>query len=171
MALPTHTIFRPHTGPPLLSLLIWAACLAAAAPVMAARGAPAKRDAQAAHTAIPVRVEATGLVRDGKPYFVKGAGGSGSLEKLAARGANSIRTWDTNGLAATLDRAGKLGLTVSAGIWLEHESSWFSYRNPAHCDKQAERVRKQVMLHRDHPALLAWGLGNEVEGDGSNADS
>jgi hypothetical protein len=24
------------------------------------------------------------------------------------------------------------------------------------------------MRHRDHPALLAWGLGNEVEGDGTN---
>lgn len=154
----------------LLRPLIWAACLASAAPVMAARGEPPKRDAQAAHAAIPVRVGATGLVRDGKPYFVKGAGGSGSLEQLAARGANSIRTWDTNGLAATLDHAGKLGLTVSAGIWLEPECSWFSYRNPVHCDKQAERVCKQVILHRDHPALLAWGLGNEVEGDGSNAD-
>jgi hypothetical protein len=114
-------------------------------------------------------VDASGILRDGKPYFVKGAGGSGSLEMLAARGANSIRTWDTNGLDATLDHAGNLGLTVSPGIWLEPECSWFSYQNPAHCDKQAERVRKQVVLHRDHPALLAWGLGNEVEGDGTNA--
>jgi endo-1,4-beta-mannosidase len=24
------------------------------------------------------------------------------------------------------------------------------------------------MLYRNHPALLAWGLGNEVEGDGTN---
>jgi hypothetical protein len=24
------------------------------------------------------------------------------------------------------------------------------------------------MLYRDHPALLAWGIGNEVEGDGTN---
>jgi hypothetical protein len=120
-------------------------------------------------TGIPVLVNAaTGMSRGGKPYFVKGAGGRGSLEQLAARGANSIRTWDTNGLAATLDQAEKLGLTVSAGIWLEPESDWFSYQTPAHCDKQAARIRKQVMLHRDHPALLAWGLGNEVEGDGSN---
>jgi hypothetical protein len=120
-------------------------------------------------TAIPVRVDSTtGMSRGGKPYFVKGAGGRGCPEQLAARGANSIRTWDTNGLADTLDQAEKLGLTVSAGIWLESESGWFSYQNPAHCEKQAARVRKQVMLHRDHPALLAWGLGNEVEGDGTN---
>ena len=118
--------------------------------------------------AFAVRVGADGMTRGGKPYFVKGAGGSGSLEQLAVRGANSYRTWTTNELGKTLDQADKLGLTVSAGIWLEHESSWFSYNNPAHCDKQAERVRKEVTLYRDHPALLAWGLGNEVEGDGTN---
>ncbi len=121
-------------------------------------------------TAIPVRVDAaSGMSRGGQPYFVKGVGGRGSTEQLAARGANSIRTWDTHGLADTLDQAERLGLTVSAGIWLEPEAGWFSYQNTNHCDKQAERVRKQVMLHRDHPALLAWGLGNEVEGDGTNA--
>ncbi|MEY3898347.1 MAG: hypothetical protein RLZZ214_3868 [Verrucomicrobiota bacterium] len=127
-------------------------------------------DNSPAPSAVPVRVDAaTGMSRGGKPYFVKGAGGRGSLEQLSARGANSIRTWNTTGLTATLDQADKLGLTVSAGIWLENECSWFSYQNPAHCDKQAERVRKEVTLYRDHPALLAWGLGNEVEGDGTNS--
>jgi hypothetical protein len=120
-------------------------------------------------TAITVRVDAvTGMSRGGKPYFVKGAGGAKSLPQLAARGANSVRTWNTAGLAEILDQAQSLGLTVSAGIWLEHECSWFSYQNPEHCKKQADRVRKEVMLYRDHPALLAWGIGNEVEGDGSN---
>lgn len=119
---------------------------------------------------VPVRVDAAkGLLRDGARYFVKGAGGRGSLEELAARGGNSFRTWDTQGLATILDRAEKLGLTVSAGLWLEPESSWFSYQNPAHRAKQVERVRREVTLHREHPALLAWGLGNEVEGDGTNA--
>ena len=126
-------------------------------------------DGPAPSTAIPVRVDAaTGMTRGGQPYFVKGAGGSGRLEELAARGANSIRTWNTAGLASILDEAEKLGLTVSAGIWLESECSWFSYQNPAHCAKQVERVRKEVILHRDHPALLAWGVGNEAEGDGTN---
>lgn len=121
-------------------------------------------------TTITVRVDAaTGMSRGGKPYFVKGAGGSDNLKQLASRGANSIRTWTTGGLAEILDEADKLGLTVSAGIWLEQECSWFSYKNPAHCDKQAERVRKEVTLFRDHPALLAWGLGNEAEGDGTNS--
>ena len=122
-----------------------------------------------ASTAVAVSVDAaTGITRGGKPYFVKGAGGTGDLKQLAARGANSIRTWNTTRLDTILDEAETLGLTVSAGIWLESESSWFSYQNPEHCAKQAERVRREVTRFRDHPALLAWGIGNEAEGDGSN---
>jgi hypothetical protein len=119
--------------------------------------------------AVPVVLTAEGgMTRGGQPYFVKGAGGGGNLRELAARGANSLRTWTTGGLQEILDEAQSLGMTVSAGIWLEHECSWFSYSNPEHCDKQAERVRGEVLQFRDHPALLAWGIGNEVEGDGSD---
>jgi hypothetical protein len=118
---------------------------------------------------LPVRIDARdGMSRGGDPYFVKGAGGSENLDPLAARGANSIRTWTTNGLAEILDQSEALNLTVSAGIWLEEECAWFSYQNPEHCAKQAKRVRKEVLLYRAHPALLAWGIGNEVEGDGTN---
>lgn len=170
MAPPPRIILRPQSVIRLTLNLFRAACIASAAPVLAACGETARPGGGSPPSVVPVEVTAGGMIRGGKPYFVKGAGGSGSLEKLAARGANSIRTWDTTGLANTLDRAGKLGLTVSAGIWLEPESSWFSYRNPAHCDKQAGRVREQVLLHRHHPALLAWGLGNEAEGDGTNAE-
>jgi len=115
-----------------------------------------------------VHITDEGLMRGGKPYFIKGGGGSGSLKELAARGGNSVRTWSTNGLDSILDEAHSLGLTVSAGIWLEDECGSFSYSNPDHCDKQAERVRGEVLQYRDHPALLAWGLGNEVEKDGTN---
>lgn len=129
---------------------------------------PAPPDSDPASSAVVVRVNSAGLSRGGKPYFVKGAGGGENLDQLAARGANSVRTWTTGGLTGLLDQADKLGLTVSAGIWLENECSWFSYSNPGHCAKQAERVRKEVLLYREHPALLAWGIGNEVEGDGTN---
>lgn len=118
---------------------------------------------------VPVTVDVIhGMQRGGEPYFVQGAGGETHLDLLATRGANSIRTWSTNTLAKTLDEAAALGLTVSAGIWLESECSWFSYANKEHCAKQTERVRQQIMQFRDHAALLAWGLGNEAEGDGTN---
>ena len=78
-----------------------------------------------------------GMKRGGTPYFVKGAGGDSQLPLLAGRGANSIRTWSTDGLGKTLDEAARAGLTVSAGIWLEPECSWFSYRNAEHCARQS----------------------------------
>lgn len=120
-----------------------------------------------ATTAIAVTVSPQGMMRGGKPYFVKGAGGDSHLKELAARGANSIRTWSTNDIGAILDDAQAHGLTVSVGIWLEYECSWFSYHKPEDIAKQTERVRNSIMQHREHPAVLAWGLGNEIEGSKS----
>lgn len=118
---------------------------------------------------VPVAVTSSGLTRGGQAYVVQGVGGDENLAKLASRGGNSIRTWTTKGLDKILDEAEALQLTVSAGIWLEPECNWFSYKNPEHCAKQAERVREEVTTYRDHTALLAWGIGNEAEGDGTNA--
>jgi len=86
---------------------LWrAACLVLATVALAGcrEAGPAKTPP--APAAVPVRVDATsGMSRGGKPYFVKGAGGTGSLEQLAARGGNSIRTWNTTKLADILNQA------------------------------------------------------------------
>ena len=123
--------------------------------------------------AVPVTIGKDGSwQRGGQPYFIRGAGGSGPLDELKRRGGNSIRTWSDQGVGGPdglLERAGKLGISVCLGIWLEPECNWFSYRNPDHCEKQKQRVSKIIAEHRAHPALLCWGLGNEVEGDGGNA--
>ena len=115
-----------------------------------------------------IRIEGDQLLRDGQPYFVKGAGGSGPLDELALRGGNSVRTWSTEGLDRILDEAARHQVTVYVGIWLEPDCSWFSYADPAHCARQTERVREDVLRYRSHSALLLWGLGNEMEGDGKN---
>jgi hypothetical protein len=116
----------------------------------------------------PVTVSPTGMTRGGQPYFIRGVGGTDLMSEAAARGANSVRMWGPDGMADTLREADGLGLTVMAGIWLEPECSWFSYSRPADCEKQALRVREILTTHRTAPALLCWGLGNEVEGDGQN---
>lgn len=118
-----------------------------------------------------VRVELVpggGLLRAGNAYFIKGAGAHEHFAELVQRGGNSVRIWSERDLPEALEVAEKLGLTVCAGIWLEPECSWFSYRNASHCAKQLERVRKVVRQYRDHAALLLWGIGNEAEGDGRN---
>jgi len=123
--------------------------------------------------AIPVELQQTDvgwqLLRDGEPFFIKGAGGDGPLDELAAAGANSVRTWGGDA-GALLDEAHALGMTVTVGLWLGHERHGFDYNDEAQVAAQLEEARKTVLRYRDHPALLLWGVGNEMEGfeDGDN---
>lgn len=118
--------------------------------------------------AIPVELRQTSdgwqLLRAGKPYFIRGAGGTGSLSALAAAGANSVRTWGADDLDALLDEAHALGLSVTVGIWLGHERHGFDYGDEAQVQEQLERARRAVLHYKDHPAVLLWGIGNEMEG-------
>ncbi len=104
------------------------------------------------------------LHRNGQPYLVKGGGGNEkSLASLAASGGNSIRLWGDDHLGETLDAAQKLGLTVTAGIWLGQVRQGFDWSDAASLAKQREHIRQTVLKHKDHPALLCWALGNEME--------
>jgi beta-galactosidase/beta-glucuronidase len=101
------------------------------------------------------------LLRYGKPYFIKGAGGVSYFEELKACGGNSIRVWDDIDAEQILDEAQRLGLTVMFGLWVEREMEGFDYNDRAAVERQYERVRKAVLRYRDHPALLMWCVGNE----------
>ena len=118
--------------------------------------------------AIPVELKQTEtgwqLSRGGDPYFIRGAGGDASMSDLVAAGANSIRTWDADGIDDRLDEAHRLGLSVTVGIWLGHERHGFDYQDAAQVRKQFERAREMVLRYKDHPAVLLWGVGNEMEG-------
>ena len=104
------------------------------------------------------------LQRNGAPYLVKGGGGGeNALESLAKAGGNSIRLWGDDHLGDVLDRAQKLGLTVTAGIWLGQVRQGFDWSDAAGLIKQREHVRTVVETHKNHPALLCWALGNEME--------
>jgi hypothetical protein len=116
------------------------------------------------------------LLRNGEPYEVKGAGtgsgeaqGGGDLQLLVASGGNSIRTWGISQLEELvdgkplLDRAHELGISVTLGLWVQHKRHGFDYSNTASIEKQRSRLRDAVLRYKDHPALLAWGLGNEME--------
>lgn len=149
----------------LLPLFSSAAC-AAVQPAASAEVIPGLSSATT-EGPIPVRVEKTGqgytLLRGGEPYFVRGAGGHRELARLAEAGANSIRTWHIDNARAILDDAHAHGLTVHMGIWIGHPRHGFDYGNADAVAKQREMVRDAVRDLKDHPALLAWGVGNEVE--------
>ena len=122
-----------------------------------------------AQQAIPVVLKksdgAWQLLRDGKPYQIRGAGGEGSLKKLAEFGGNSTRTWGVDeSTQARLDEAHKHGISVMLGIWVEHERHGFDYTDYDFVAKQIDKTIAAVEKFKDHPALLAWGIGNEMEG-------
>ncbi len=108
------------------------------------------------------------LLRDGRPYVIKGAGGRVYLEALKEAGGNSLRTWGEDDLEPLLDRAQELGLTVTVGIWLGQERQGFNYADAASVRREVEKSRGFFRRYRRHPALLMWGLGNEMEGSGDN---
>ncbi len=170
---------RPRWRTPLLGMLLaWSLIVSGAALMQRINDrtlgpALARGDWQAPRGAIPVKLIRTDagwqLLRDGQPYFIRGVGGTTALEELAARGGNSIRTWGADGLDELLDAAHRLNLTVTVGIWLGHKRHGFDYTNTEHVIKQTQQVRDTILRYRDHPAVLMWGLGNEMEGEGDNA--
>jgi hypothetical protein len=102
------------------------------------------------------------LHRNGQLYFIKGAGGTGFPDRLAAYGGNSMRTWSTRNVNSTLDSASKYGLTVLMGLEVGSERHGFNYDDTTAVRKQLDRCREEVLKYKDHPAVLAWGIGNEL---------
>jgi exo-beta-1,3-glucanase (GH17 family) len=126
---------------------------------------------------IPVEVVKTErgyeLLRGGEPYRVKGAGMvMDDFERFAAAGGNSIRTWNTaqerQDTRALLDAAHAHGVTVALGLPLRHERHGFDYDDAEAVAAQLEFVRGEVMKYRDHPAVLLWIIGNELNHDYTN---
>ncbi len=102
------------------------------------------------------------LYRGGEPYYIKGAGGTRYFDRLAAYGGNSVRTWSTDNAQEVLDNAYKNGLTVTMGLEVGRERHGFDYDDTQAVAQQLAELRKEVLKYKDHPALLIWGIGNEL---------
>ncbi|MEJ8757000.1 glycoside hydrolase family 2 TIM barrel-domain containing protein [Pontibacter sp. H259] len=108
------------------------------------------------------------LYRHGKPYFIKGAAGYQYFDRVKAYGGNSVRVWHTEDAEQVLDEAHKHGLTVTLGLWLGREREGFNYYDKELVAQQKEEIRKVVLKYKDHPALLMWGIGNELYAESAN---
>ena len=101
------------------------------------------------------------LHRGGAPYFIRGAGVTGFLDRLPAAGGNSVRTWSVS--EDVLKEAAAHGLTVCLGLPIGIPRHGFDYGDPAQVAAQKQETRETVLKLKDHPALLFWALGNELE--------
>jgi len=119
------------------------------------------------------------LMIDGEPFEVKGAtfGHDKDVENynryfkdLKFLGVNTIRLWATNeNTNKLLDAAQTYGIKVMVGIWMRHgrpgmeDDDSFNYLEDnegmkAMYNSAIETVEK----YKNHPAVLTWGVGNEV---------
>jgi hypothetical protein len=125
--------------------------------------------------AAPARVE---LRQDGgqwqlfvnhKPFYIKGAGlDAGHVADLAKAGGNSLRNWSADHGKAILDEAAAHGLYVTMGLDVARERHGFNYSDPAVVAAQLARLQGQVLALKDHPALLMWDIGNELNLNATN---
>jgi hypothetical protein len=111
-------------------------------------------------------------------FQIKGVCGDGDLESLAGTGINTVRGYTIPAAdkmqpkLEKLDKAHKLGLKVVLSEWMPHHGEnksndgfpyTFDYNTRG--DAMVEAFAKKVEAIGDHPAILMWGLGNEVHLD------
>lgn len=100
------------------------------------------------------------LIVNDEPYFIKGAVGNDYLEKLKKYGGNSIRTGSKKEI---LDEAQRLGLTALVNLPVRAERDGMNYDDTAAVRSQHEKVLEVVRATKDHPAVIMWALGNELD--------
>lgn len=150
--------------------LLTAPVVALAAPPAADADADAKKTVASSDASSHVRIVKNDgryrLLVNGAPFYIKGGGMSGGLQDaLVAHGGNSFRTWDSNDVTKTralLDDAKTHGLMVAVGIEVARERHGFDYDDATAVAKQRETIREQILAYRNHPAVLMWVVGNEL---------
>jgi hypothetical protein len=119
------------------------------------------------------------LLVDTKPFDIKGVTFGEEvmpqtigryLRDLQFLGVNTIRTWGTNeATQVLLDSAHAYNIKVMVGIWLRHGrpgmegDDQFDYLNDQKgMDDMYHDALNTVNRYKNHPAVLFWGVGNEV---------
>jgi len=101
------------------------------------------------------------LYYKGNEYFIKGVVTPDYFEQIRSFGANSVRTGSLDN--SKLDLLDSLGLTVLYGLPVKPERSGMDYNDSMAVNEQFRTVISRVREMKDHPSILFWQLGNELD--------
>jgi hypothetical protein len=97
---------------------------------------------------------------NGHPFYVKGVVGDEYLDKVKEYGGNSIRIGYNR---KELDKAWSLGLNALVNLPANAERYGMDYNDTLAIRKQTEEIISIVKKIKDHPAVLMWAIGNELD--------
>lgn len=100
------------------------------------------------------------LLVDNQPFFMKGVVGGTRLDLVKKYGGNGVRIGATK---ENLDRAHALGLKALANLPVIPQRFGFDYDDDEAIKEQHEKVLQVVRELKDHPAVIMWALGNELD--------
>lgn len=100
------------------------------------------------------------LLVDNQPFFIKGVVGHTYLEKVKEYGGNSVRIGSRK---EELDKAHQLGLKALINLPANAERYGFDYNDTEAVRKQTEKIVEIVQKTKDHPAVMMWTIGNEID--------
>jgi hypothetical protein len=104
------------------------------------------------------------LFRNGKPFYIQGAGGESYFMELAEIGGNTIRLYDTLNLQNKLDEAHKYNLAVIVDIPIPAYNKLYNlYEDEKENLILKQKIKNFIHQYKEHPALLIWNLGNEIK--------
>lgn len=100
-----------------------------------------------------------------EPSFIKGARTIGTkyMDKVAEYGGNAVRIGYRENVREVMDEAHRLGLTVLFGLPVQAERDGFDYGDKDTVKQQLNKMKEIVRAHKNHPALLMWAIGNELD--------
>lgn len=100
------------------------------------------------------------LEGNGHPFYIKGVVGDSYLTKVKEYGGNSIRIGSDR---RELDEAWSLGLNALVNLPADAERYGMDYNDTSAVRKQTEQIISIVKKTKDHPAVLMWAIGNELD--------
>lgn len=100
------------------------------------------------------------LIHEGQPFYIKGAVGWTHFDVLKNCGGNAVRARASK---RNLDRAREYGLAVMTGLPVRGERNGMDWSDQSMVAEQKRRVLEIVGQFKDHPAVMFWAVGNELD--------